>query len=57
MLLLLLLTYDLIFQTDMGQMKCITIPEATLLTKGKEKMFIVEKQLLGAGHEGEKQGY
>ena len=55
--LLLLLTYDLIFQTDMGQMKCITIPEATLLTKGKEKMFIVEKQLLGAGHEGEKQGY
>lgn len=26
-----------------------------LLTKGKEKMFI-EKQLLGAGHEGEKQG-
>ena len=38
-------------------MKYITIPEATLLTKGKEKMFIVEKQLLGGGHEDEKQGY
>lgn len=57
MLLLLLLTYDLIFKTDTGQMKYITIPEATLLTKGKEKMFIVEKQLLGGGHEDEKQGY
>ena len=41
----------------MGQMKCITIPEASLLTKGKEKMFIVEKQLLGGGHGDEKQGY
>ena len=40
----------------MGQMKCISIPEAMLLTKGKEKTFIVEKQLLGAGRAGEKQG-
>lgn len=53
-LLLVFSIYDTIFKTDIGQIKHMSVLEATLLTKGKLKMFITGKQLLAVRLEGEK---